>query len=66
MESLKIPARLRENSLAVCDDLRLDANRVLEPMVARFVALPPRPSLEEWAKDFLGDFKLSDDANTAG
>ena len=61
METFKIPARLRENFYAVCQNLRLDANRVLEEMIARFVAQPSRPSLEEWAKDFLRGFKLSDD-----
>ncbi len=61
METFKIPTRLRESFFAVCQDLRLDANRVLEQMMARFVAQPPRESLEEWAKDFGGDLKLSDD-----
>lgn len=61
MKPLEIPPNLHKNFITVCRQLQLDANRVLEQLIARFVSHPPQPSIEEWAQTFLGDIKMSDD-----
>lgn len=35
--------------------------RLLEEMMGLFVSKPPQQSLEEWARELLGDISLSDD-----
>jgi len=59
METLQIPSRLRENFIGTCRQLQLDANRVLEQFIGRFVSQPPEQSIEEWMQNFLGNIRLS-------
>lgn len=59
METLQISPRLKENFIDMCRQLELDANRVLEQLLARFVAHPPQKSVEEWAREVLGNIRLS-------
>jgi len=59
METLQIPSHLRENFIDTCRQLRLDANRVLEQLVARFVSQPPEQSIDEWVQNLLGNIRLS-------
>jgi hypothetical protein len=66
MEPLEIPPNLQKNFITVCRQLQLDANRVLEQLIARFVSHPPQPSIEEWVETFLGDIKMSDDDEFVG
>jgi len=60
METLQIPAHLRKNFVDVCRQLQLDADRVLEQLLAHFVAQPPEQSVEAWARKFLGNLTLAD------
>jgi hypothetical protein len=59
METLQIPSQLRENFISTCRQLQLDANRVLEQFVARFVSQPPKQSIDEWVQNILGNLRLS-------
>jgi hypothetical protein len=59
METLQIPPQLRENFIDTCRQLQLDANRVLEQFMARFVSQPPKQSIEAWVQNILGDLRLS-------
>jgi len=61
METLQISSRLRENFIDTCRQLQLDANRVLEQFVARFVSQPPEHSIDEWVQNLLGNIRLSGD-----
>jgi len=59
MEALQIPSHLRESFVNTCRHLQLDANRVLEQFVIRFVSQPPKLSIDEWVQNILGDIMLS-------
>ncbi len=61
METLQIPSHLRENFIDTCRQLQLDANRVLEQFMARFVSQPPEQSIDAWVQNLLGDIRLSGD-----
>jgi hypothetical protein len=61
METLQIPSHLRENFIDTCRQLQLDANRVLEQFMARFVSQPPAQSIDEWIQNLLGDIRLAGD-----
>jgi hypothetical protein len=61
METLQIPTRLREDFIQACRQLQLDANRVLEQLIARFVAQPPAKPIEDWIRETAGNIRLSGD-----
>lgn len=61
METLQIPTHLRKEFVEACRQLQLDANRVLEQLIARFVAQPPAKPIEEWIREIMGDIRLSGD-----
>ncbi len=61
METLQIPTRLREDFVEACRQLQLDANRVLEQLIARFVSQPPAKPIEDWIREIVGDIRLSGD-----
>ncbi|MFQ5628616.1 MAG: hypothetical protein ACE5I1_07635 [bacterium] len=58
---LQISPNLQKSFLDTCRQRHLDPNRVLEEMVGFFVSKPPQQSLEDWARELLGDISLSDD-----